>query len=803
MIDALAQGLTFLPLQFSRNIISFTIAPASEDLTDRSDLRYLLTIKKPSFIGSNIFEVFRTLEGREKPPYILEGVALYEGAQFPLNKGREGVIDSLLQYTKPARKQKNMRAVLTQTMPYQLVTQVVGGTPTQAINATLPPVYVIKAGLSSEDFSVHGDTFWSDYQANSRRFLTWKPNNQRVAMEQEEYLHFVLNFTPVPSEVRLRVQFRNYGSEPSLATTVMSITNVPLYGIISVPVGPEIVGIDNDYDYYDVWLSNESNTRISEVRTYQLDKKYKPFDRGILFVNSLGGWDTLRCTGRAIQSLNVNQGVAQREKIKTSDVEYSNILVINTEGSRSITISTGFFRRDVAENLNWLDELILSDSCYLMTEKGHIPIQIVTNSLVDADDDSDTVARVINFKIRDIVENYSSIPAGLSTSVRPTTWIGANQTYAVDAFGKRTGTVSYQTLRKAYADNYEIVKPYEFKPNGAGDPNYITPIVDTAVVVGSTPYPNTEIRRMGTFKRNNCGTGGGSAAEIVIPAGKYGGEIIGAAQVLAEAEYNSLNTQEYANTYGSCLFQSTAISRISTYLKQGCGAPAVGKSWIINVPAGTYTSASSQEEADALAISYANSLDTQDNANANGICALGVFANVAIQRKSTYRKQGCSDPQVGSEWTINVPSGTFTSDISQVDADTLANAYANSLDTQANADAYGSCVSGQFYTFIPVAGRANYRFWVSAGTNRRAAAPTTIYSQFPLNYNYDLQLTQPISSHFLQLYNSANYTFSYQIYKNGALLVSSTFSYTTPNIWVDAIPMPSGNAGDLFYIRVY
>jgi hypothetical protein len=553
MIEDFAD-VSFLSLQFSRNIIDFIVPAASSSLTDRSDLRYLLTIEVPTYVGSVVFEELKTLEGREKPIYINQGVEIYEGARFAFNRGRDGMIDSLLTYTKPTRNQTGMSAVLTQVTPYRLTSQVLGGEPAQNTTLASAPFYAIKAGLSREDFAANSDTYWTDFQAKYRNFLTWQPNNKRVAAGQEEYLSFLLNFSPTPTQLRLRARFSGPGLETTLPQTILTLSGVPMYGIVCLPVGPDVVTVGmEEYDFYEVWLSDQENKRLSEVRKYQVDRSYQAFDRGILFVNSLGGWDTLRCLGRASETLAVNQTTAMREMTRKNDVEFSDLLFIKTEGRRSVQLSTGYFRQEAAETLRWLDELLLSESCFWITDKGHLPIQIISNTLVDAEDDSDLTARVLTFKLLDEVTNFSTIPLNFSPVTRPTVWVGANENYSLDGFGKRTGTVAYSTLKKVYQNNYELVLPPQIKPNAPGDPDYIPAFVDAGVVIGSTPYPNTEISRLTTFLKNDCGGGTGTAALIVIPAAKYGGEVPGAAQILAEAEYAALNTQAYANANGSCI----------------------------------------------------------------------------------------------------------------------------------------------------------------------------------------------------------------------------------------------------------
>lgn len=660
MIDELSSGLSFLPLQFSRNPIDYVVPAADVDLTDRSDLRYFLEVEKPLFVGSSDWETLRQLEGKEKPPFAIAGTFVYEGTRFRINRGRGGMVDSLTDYIKPLRNQAVMSANLSQVAPYRLTAQVQGGTPVQNTTDVLPAFYAIKAGLDTVDFALHGESFFQYYQAEARQFLTWQPDNKRVAPAQEEYLHFLINFSPLPSEIRLRAHFFNYGSLPTDPVTVLSLSNVPQYSLVCAPVGPAVVGAE-EYDYYEVWLSDQDDQRLSQVRRYQLDRSYTRFDRGILFCNSLGGWDTLRLTGKASETLSVSQVRARRERPDMNNPESTEWVVVNTQGNRGIQISTGYFRRDTADTLRWLDELLLSEACYLITPKGHLPLQVETNSLVDAEDDPELVARVISFRMQETIENFSRIPITETIPLRPTTWVGDNIIYTLDAFGKRTGEVLPATLRKAYANNFELVLPYEVKPNAPGDPDYIAPFVDVGITPGSTPYPSAAINRISNFVKNDCGVGYyGEAPMIVIAAGKYGGETAGAADVLAEAEFASKNNQTYANANGTCHinYQSAAISRPSVYKRNNCTGSQAGLGWTVVVAAGAYNG-STQLIADNLAAAYAATLDTQAAANANGSCVAGhLYQLTPAAGKANLRVY---ENKSGNYRVREIPSGTTVS----------------------------------------------------------------------------------------------------------------------------------------------
>lgn len=560
MIDPIATDLSHLPLKFSRNKLTHTIEAADPALENRVGLKYYLTLDVPEFPFSENFEWLHTSEGRETPVNNQSGVQVYSGAEFRYNSGRNGKIDGLLSYTKPRQKQSDMSVSLSQTMAFRLTEEIKGGVPEVDISNQLAKSYAIKAGLANEDFYAFSESFFNTWQTTARQFLTWQPNNKRVSPQQEEYLYFLVNFTPKPQSLRLRFQSYNSDGSASDAVTAMPLANPLLYSVVCCPVGMQALDVNPQAVRYDVWLSNEQNKRVSEVRSYIVDQSLEEYDRSILFVNSLGGWDTLRLTGQGQRSLKVIQSTADIERPANAGVDFSELKIIAIEGEYDLQISTGYFKRDAINYLKYLDELLLSEEIYLITDKGHRPLQLTTNALTDQSDNQDLIARTFGFRILDTVENFSNLPASEPQEPRETTWRGLSLKQVLDPYGKRTGYLSFERLEKVYIDDNSLVKPYTVKSNSQGDPDFIPAIKDSTIEPGSTPFPSIGISREGKFKRDNCDPNylGGSAT-IVVEAGAYGGEKEGDADTLAEGKFNSMNTQEYANTNGTCTVNNVPI----------------------------------------------------------------------------------------------------------------------------------------------------------------------------------------------------------------------------------------------------
>lgn len=142
-------------------------------------------------------------------------------------------------------------------------------------------------------------------------------------------------------------------------------------------------------------------------------------------------------------------------------------------------------------------------------------------------------------------------------------------------------------------------------------------------------------------------------------------------------EYNNVSASKQNGCPGS--YSNYLISEI--FIKNNCGAGYQADEVTYSVPAGMFTSAISQENADLQAEHYLLT-NGQGYANANGGCHL-IYYNTAISITNT--TQNCSPGYIGGLVTYTVPANRYTSIISQADADEKAQ---DELD--ANAQAYAN-----------------------------------------------------------------------------------------------------------------
>jgi hypothetical protein len=556
MVYAFPLDASFSPFQFTRNRLEHIIAAVDpSDYPNRQNLRYELTLNAPEYAGLQILEPFLTLPGREKPPIITSGESTFEGAKFSV----QGELDGLLYREKPSFQQSQISVISSLTMPFSF-TEVVKYEGTEIVSQAIPPQWAIKAGLAEIDHDAWGSSYWTHYHAN--RFLTWQPDNKIVGSGQEEYLYFLLNFSPAPSYIKLRVDVTYTDAATETFYPSLPIQDVPFGRILCVPVGPSIALKDapGSVIKYEVYLVDQLENRLSEKRTYWPDRKARRQERFIMFSNSFHSYDTLRLVGDGSELHKVQRFYADRERPIGAGSDFSDLFMIDKVGESEITISTGYFEKDSAEMTRYLSEFLLAEEWYLISQNAHEPLELVTTSQVSSEDSPGLVSRSYTLrKIRD-ASNYSFLPPAPVFAGRATYWKGSKPQYMLDGLGKRTGYVRYGRIVKTYLDTDTSYIPLTIKANSPGDADYLPEYLNPDITPGSTPFPSGAISRAGTFNRTNCGAGFvGGPATIVIAAGKYGGENAGEANLLAEAEYTSLNTQATANTSGTCTVNTTPI----------------------------------------------------------------------------------------------------------------------------------------------------------------------------------------------------------------------------------------------------
>jgi len=210
--------------------------------------------------------------------------------------------------------------------------------------------------------------------------------------------------------------------------------------------------------------------------------------------------------------------------------------------------------------------------------------------------------------------------------------------------------------------------------------------------VCSITYYSAQI--IGTAQKNNCTEGIGSYVEFIVPYGAFRSSV---SQVDADNQataYFNANKQSFANSTGTCdvLYRSKPITELVS--RNNCAGGSSTEPVVFSLHAGAYTSKISQADADLQATTWFNA-NKQAYANAQGVCTVIVtYYNAAMSRTAV--KNNCAPGSKGTSVTYTVAYGTYTSTVSQEDANRKA---LEDLDanTQAHANTTGTCITTVVY----------------------------------------------------------------------------------------------------------
>jgi len=393
-------SLEFLKLEFAKNPIELKLM--SGTASDRGRLRYYADLKVPKFTGSSEFRSLVSLEATERPPINMGEYEMLDYAFFFL----EDYLASQMKTKAPGFRQKNLVAVGSHTIPFKTDWKIKPGTE----QGVTPVRYAFNGGLSFEDFPYWKDVFFTDFLSKQRRFLTWQPAKKTVHSDSQEYLYYLVNFLPLPIslQVMIRIQFADGTCR---IKTAASMNSPKQYEVYIIPAGLRELGLDTEtkpITFYQVWVANQSLARLSEIRTFTLDEKYRRNRLEFLVGNSLGGFDTVSCLGGHQFDLEASGEVVSRNLTRDYQVRDGQSYKIGVEGLRTITANTGWLSR---EQMEYMQEVLLSEEIYLVDEHFLVPVLLTSKKLTYKNDDDRLKGYKLDFVRTQAERNYSQLKA--------------------------------------------------------------------------------------------------------------------------------------------------------------------------------------------------------------------------------------------------------------------------------------------------------------------------------------------------------------------------------------------------------
>lgn len=220
------------------------------------------------------------------------------------------------------------------------------------------------------DFDIQ-NTNYVDFLDVSR-VMSWYPLGiaKRVLPNQPE-LMYVLWPDDDFDTIEVKVNF----SDETSSTVSIPHMAVPPLTVASFPVGYQELGIGavnpaKTVVSYEVTIADQTRVFVVDYTPYRQH-------RFLVFRNSLGGFDTLACTGEADESTEVERKQSNRVYDAENPYRVQKVEFFN-EHSELVKVNTGWL--SPAEK-NWLNDLLISTEVYEIRGNKQQPVLIKNKSI--------------------------------------------------------------------------------------------------------------------------------------------------------------------------------------------------------------------------------------------------------------------------------------------------------------------------------------------------------------------------------------------------------------------------------------
>ncbi len=274
------------------------------------------------------------------------------------------------------------------------------------------PDWAYLGGLDFMDFP--GTDYFATWLPANKRFLSWRDTTRIVTLVQQEFLNYLI-YKSGTTTLKLKVKMF-YSDDTDSTETAKTKTPVIWKEAYLFPAGYAQLDLDSlktagkTILKYQLWLLDQADAIISEVITYKIDRENRENERFFIYQNSLSGNDTLRCTGILEQSINVKRQISERiQDTYWTDNPVNDGQFINelNKYQDNYTISTGY--KDNVQAIIRMKELLISPAIREIRDGKLVPVMIIKNSFVLAEDDNHEFA--LAFEYVDAFDNlaYSEI----------------------------------------------------------------------------------------------------------------------------------------------------------------------------------------------------------------------------------------------------------------------------------------------------------------------------------------------------------------------------------------------------------
>lgn len=267
---------------------------------------------------------------------------------------------------------------------------------------------VLLGGISKFKFPTLN--YFYNYLPNNKKFMTWAPITKEIDANQEDYLQFWAYHIDF-STVKLMV--KAYFDDDTNETDTITTKSVAYGDLLQIPAGPLNAGAAGinpakNMVKYDIWLTDQNDITISEVRQYKLTPFKHPRTRYYLFLNSLGAYEVLRTHGFSEERAKIERDIS--EKLLPIGYEPLDGQFESGDATRqnSYKVSSGFLSK---EWIKYMQDIGLSSKVYDITDGTRVPVINNTKDItVQQNEDN---KRFVRFEFMKAYTDHSYTPTDI------------------------------------------------------------------------------------------------------------------------------------------------------------------------------------------------------------------------------------------------------------------------------------------------------------------------------------------------------------------------------------------------------
>lgn len=221
-----------------------------------------------------------------------------------------------------------------------------------------------------------GQTFW-EWLCQKQKFLSFSPDSKTISKRQPEKLYYIVMKAGI-SQIKITIKIY-YSDGTNSGNQIAATLTANQYRIYELLVGYGMLNIGNyapskTVTSYDVWVADQNNAVISEIKSFFVDADYYEINRYFMYRNSLGVFETFWATGKGSKEVAIDKEFITVPV--SADYALDERALKQSSSERAVTYqcNTGFKTRDM---INYAPEFLESPDVYVLDKLYAYPVNIL------------------------------------------------------------------------------------------------------------------------------------------------------------------------------------------------------------------------------------------------------------------------------------------------------------------------------------------------------------------------------------------------------------------------------------------